>query len=79
MDARRDDVADRNNGNNQNRYHARYSLLTPTRTARSPGTAFHTGRVPRSGEGWPPPQVLRLDLTPGICTLAQSKPLWPDM
>src|SRR5206468_7645876 len=51
MDARRDDVADRNNGNNQNRYHDWYSLLTPTRTARSPGTAFHTGRVPRSGEG----------------------------
>src|SRR5881296_3677929 len=34
MDARRDDVADRNNGNNQNRYHDWYSLLTPTRTAR---------------------------------------------
>src|SRR6201996_5752111 len=29
MDTGRDDVADRNCGNNQNRYHARYSLLTP--------------------------------------------------
>src|SRR5258705_4670201 len=79
VDARRDDVADRNYGNNKNRYHARYSLMTLTRTARSPGTAFHTGQVPRSGEGWPPPQVPGLDLTPSTYSLAQSKPLCPDM
>src|SRR6266581_8212406 len=51
MDARRDDVADRNNGNNQNRYHARYSLLTLTRTARSPGTAIRRELATAAGTG----------------------------
>jgi hypothetical protein len=86
VDARRDNVADRNYGNNKNRYHARYSLLTLTRTARSPGTAFHTGRVPRSGErvghrrryrGWISPPVLahlhRVNHSDRICEVILTR------
>ena len=36
MDARRDDVANSNNGNKNDNYHAWHSLLTHARTARSP-------------------------------------------
>jgi hypothetical protein len=75
MNSSRDDVADRNCGNNQNRYHARYSLLTPPEPPVALVPPFTRAGYRESGEGWPPPQLLRLDLTPSICSLAQSKPL----
>jgi hypothetical protein len=50
MDARRDHVADANNGNENYYYHARYSLLTHARTARSPVPPYTRAEYRDSGE-----------------------------
>jgi hypothetical protein len=79
MDARRDDVADGNNGNENCYYHAWYSLLTHARTARSPVPPYTRAGYRDSGESGPPPRAPGLDLTPSTYSLAQSNTLWLDM
>jgi hypothetical protein len=50
MDARRNDVADGDNDNNNDRYHAWYSSLTHARTARSPVPPYARAGYRDSGE-----------------------------
>src|SRR5690348_10291600 len=87
VDTGRDDVADRNYGNNQNRYHARYSLLTPpeppvalvppfTRAGyRDPERVDHR----RSYWGWISPPVFarlhRVDHSDRICEVILTRRL----